>query len=460
MRDENSCKMSAKPSILAVTSLYLVLYTTVITFSTIGCSGTGSWNTSHVSQALWRWQRRTPFAIMQDPESPRRRSWYGRTFRFYDPDYVAIHRLESIIYNLNNINDTVNYEYIWSLSKQIQLSGFGVLSNRIMKLYLTVCKHIVREQQVFYENPKARKLMHALGFQSITIHEYNALNLNDDEQINKMNITQSGIKKLKLLLLASRGSENYLTAVMNASNVFQQSADIQERAYNQISSTHSSAGVPVWIWSNFPWLAAPEFTYFPTHTFLLYFGALYEFLWTRYHHEFGFPDYDSMLLIGYDNKELVKKMDFVKYLMDRYRLRIHQKFSESKRETPRWMEQYAQQKEYSDTKLDASSRWTNSIQLMWMNVKMAQRSLCWALAEAVRLNELLMPDNEALTNQFMTEYVLAITEGGFLKIMWSKEIPFVRRIIRGLIDFNEPRDSGATFRLQEILRLICSARMG
>ena len=68
------------------------------------------------------------------------------------------------------------------------------------------------------------------------------------------------------------------------------------------------------------------------------------------------------------------KVEFVNYMMKRYRFRINDMFSESKRETLRWMEQYVQQIESNDTNLD---------------VRTAQRSLWWALIEAVRSNKLL-----------------------------------------------------------------------
>ena len=396
------------------------------------------------------------------------RSLSRQAFRFDDPNYAALYRLESIIYYLKGINDTVNYELIWSLSKQIQLSSVGYIKKRFDRIDQYVCKHILKEQRVFYENPKARKLMHALGVQSITMHEYNALNLNDDEQINKMNISENGTKKLKLLLLASRGSENYLTADLNGSSdghVSQQSVDIQTRAYNEVINTHNIVGVPVWIWANFPWLAAPAATrfpiYFPSQTFLLYFGALYEFLWTRYHHEFGFPNFDSMFFLSDDDEELVKKVEFVKYMMDRYRLRIHEKFRESQKETFRWMEEYDQQvlPDLSETNSDVTSAWLKS---MWMKVRARQqRSLLWTLTEAVRLNQLLMPDDVLLTNQFMTEYVLAITgEGTILKISSEREIPFVSKIIMELIDFNGPQETQTTLRLREILREIEQSQIG
>ena len=360
------------------------------------------------------------------------RSLIQRTFRFYDPNYEAMHKLESIIYNLEDTNGTVNYDSIWSLSQQIQFSTIGAIRKRFNRLDQFVCKHILKEKGIFF-NPKARKLMHALGFQSITMHEYNALNLNDDEQIHKMNISQSGTQKLKLLLLASRGQENHLTVDLSGYS------DV-----NEISSTHNIVGALLCIWSNFPWLAALAST-FQTQTVLLYFGALYDFLWNRYHHEFGFPPFDSML---------VNEMEFVKYMMDRHRLRIHEKFSESKKKTFRWMEEHAQQQDYSETNLGATSMWMKKIRFMWMNVREAQRSLFWALKEAVRLNELLMPGDEVLANQFMTEYVLAITEGGILRITWSEERPFLTRIIKKLIRFNV-QETETTLRLREILRAVC-----
>ena len=392
-------------------------------------------------------ERILSFVEMRYSDSARIRSLSRRTFRFYDPDYVAMDKLESIIYDLESINDTVNYDDIWSLSKQMQLSSISDISKRVLKLCQFICKYILKEQRAFLENPKARKLMHALGFQSITIHEYDALNLKDDEQIQKLNISESGIKKLKLLLLASRGSENHLTAVLNDSDVFQQSAHLQQRAYNEISSTHKLRAVPLWIWSNFPWLAAPAGTYFPAYTSMLYFGALHEFLWRRYYHEFGFPKYDSTYFISnLDDEDLIEKIEFVKYMMDRYRLRIHESFSESKRETLQWMEEYVLRIGPDDIALDVGTS--------WMSVKQAQRCLYWTLTEAVRLNELLMPDEEVLTNQFMTEYVLAITEGIILKITSRKQIPFVRKIIMDLIDFNGPEEIEKTLRLKEILKLV------
>ena len=424
------------------------------------------------------WERMLSFVDTRYSDPVHLRSLNRRTFRFYDPDYVAMHKLESIIYNLKDINDTVNYDYIWSLSKQIQLSSIGAIHKTFDRLDEFVCKHILKEQRTFYETPKARKLMHALGFQSISMHEYNALNLNDDEQIRRLNLSESGIKKLKLLLLASRGSENYLSAVLNTSSdgnvsgnvsgdVSQQSAVIQKRAYNEMSIcypiTHNIVGNPVSIWSNFPWLAAPAsphfFTYVPVQTHLLYFDALYDFLWTRYHHEFGFPNFDSMFVRSVDDEELVKKVEFVKYIMDRYRLRIHEKFSESQEDTFRWMEGYVQQElqelnETNQAMLGATPEWINSLRLMWMNVRTAQRSLFWALTEALRLNQLLMPDDVVLIHQFMTEYVLAITEAGFLKISSKEEIPFVNQIIMELIDFNGPQEMQTTLRLREVLRVI------
>ena len=404
------------------------------------------------------WERMLSFVDMRYSDTAHFRLVNRRTCRFYESDYVAMYNLESIIYNLESINSTflywrnlapyqVNYDDIWSLSKQIQLSCVGDISRRIQKLCQFVCKHILKSQRVFFENPKARKLMHALGFKSITIHEYNALNLNDDEHIRKLNITESGIKKLKLLLLASRASENYLTAVLNESSGFQQSADLQEREYNQIVSTHNIAGFSVWIWSNFPWLAAPESTYFPTYTSLLYFGALQEFLWSKYHHEFGFPEYDALFFISeLDDEEMVKKVQFVKYMMDRYRYRIHETFRESKMEIWRWMEQYVQEIQSNDTGAE--------VKIMWINVRTAQRSLYWTLAEAVRLNKLLMADDEVLTNQFMTKYVLSILESCTLEITSRKEVPFVRETIMKLIKFNGPQEKENALTLREILRTI------
>ena len=103
------------------------------------------------------------------------------------------------------------------------------------------------------------------------------------------------------------------------------------------------------------------------------------FLWTEYHHEFGFPKYDSLFFISeLDDEEMVKKVEFVKYMMDNYRLRIHETFSESKMEIWRWMEQYVQTIQSNDTDVE--------METMWMNVRTAQRSLYWTLAEAVRLN--------------------------------------------------------------------------
>ena len=425
-----------------------ILYTFIISVAICCCKAV---NASQVPDELW--QRVLSFVDMKHSNSAIIQTLDRRTFRFYDPDFVAIHNLESIIYKLESINDTADYHDIWSLSKQIQLSSIGIIAKRFDKLCQFVCDRLLSKQRVFYENRNARKLMHALGFKSIGIHEYIFLNLNDDEQIRKLHLTKSGIKKLKLLLLASRGSVDYLTAVLNDSkgiSVSQQSADIQEHAYNQIAGTHNFNGDPLWIWFNFPWLAAPDFTYFPAHSFLLYFGALYEFLWKRYHHEFGFPKYHSMFYISdFDDKDLVQKMEFVKYLMDRYRFKVHEKFSETKRETLRWMDQY--------TPPAAGTS-------MWLNVKTAQRSLFWTLAEAVRLNKLLMPRDEVLANQFMTAYVLEIagtTGGGILAInLHPKQIFFVETLIKQLIEFNGPDDPKTDKRLRGILRVIKSVGMG
>ena len=383
----------------------------------------------------------TSFVDMKDCDTAYPQLLGRRTSLFENSDFLAMHNLESIIYNLKNINDTVNFDLIWSLSKRIQFSSANAIEERFQKLCQFVEEHILSEKLVFFNNPKARNLMHALGFKSIGIHEYNALNLYDDEHICKLSITDSGIKKLKLLLLASRGQENHLTAVLSDSIVFQQSTDIQEREYNKISSTHNIANVPVWIWFNFPWLSAPKGARFASHTFILYFGALYEFLWTRYHHEFGFPKYDTIFRAELHDQDMVKKIEFVKYMMDRYRFRIHDMFSESKRDTLRWMEQYVQQIGPNDTNLE---------------VRTAQRSMWWVMAEAVRLNKLLMSDDDTLSNQFMTHYVLAIAEEGVLTVM----MPFVRRIIQELIKFNGPGDNETTLRLRVVLRRINKVRVG
>ena len=263
-------------------------------------------NISNLPDELW--QRTLTFVDMRQSDAADLRTLDRRTYRFYDPDYVAVHRLESTIYSLESINDTVDYDMIWTLTKQIQLSSIGDVQLRAIRVHRHVVTGILAEQTLFDETPKARRLMHALGFRSISIHEYNDLTLDVDH----WNITESGKYKLKLLLLASRGSEPFLTAMLNGTMAMDEPASMH--TYNHIVNMHDSAGFPVWVWYHFPWIAAPANSCYQTHTFLLYFGALYEFLWTRFHHEFGFPKYDSMFYISdLDESDTVKQLDFVKF---------------------------------------------------------------------------------------------------------------------------------------------------
>ena len=120
-----------------------------------------------------------------------------RTLPLDNLGFLAMHNFESIIFNLKSINDTFKYNLIRSLSKRIQFPSPGALDERFQKFGQFVEEHIISEKRVFLNNAKTLKLMLALGFKSMGIHEYNALNLYDDEHIRKLSITDSGIMKLK-----------------------------------------------------------------------------------------------------------------------------------------------------------------------------------------------------------------------------------------------------------------------
>lgn len=382
------------------------------------------------------WHRTLSFVDMKDPEAGNLRSLDLRTYQFYYPDYAAIHRLESIIYRSGfGWSSTVDYELIWNLSKQIQLSRIGDIKRRGIQVHRYVIGRISEQHAIFLHYPEARRLMHALGMRSISIHEYDALTLDVDH----MNLTESGKQKLKLLLLASRGSEYFLTAVLNVRN-----SSSSFHVYNQIVCMPNPAGFPVWMWFHFPWISAPEMTYYQSHSFLLYFGALYEFLWTRFHDEFAFPEYDSMFYVtDLDDDELVKKVDFVKFMMDRHHFRIHEKFSDSKKEMVRWMDRCL----YSKT--------DRRIVPGWVRVKRAQKSFFWIISEAVRLNELLMSANETLSDQFLMEYILSVSAQCGLNLnMRPEQILYIETVITHLMDFNGDNNAVANAKLRDILRVI------
>ena len=296
--------------------------------------------------------------------------------------------------------------------------------------------------------------MHALGYRSISIHEYNAMTLDDDVFVININITKSGKQKLRLLLLASRASQPFQSAVINVSEngTSNSNSCSPGSAYVQMEEVRNTAGCTVWIRSHFPWLAAPECSYFNTYSHELYFGCLYEFLWTRYYHEFEFPPFGSVRYISdFDDDETLKELEFVEYLMDKYRFRIHQPFNVTKRKIIRWM---------NDDHLSGSTgnveadKWLMS---MWNTVQLAQNSICWTISEAERLNKLLMAEFHELCEEFMTEYVLAILGDGVFDInsqLALEEILFVDNVILRLIGFNLEKDSAAAMKLTEIFSAI------
>ena len=121
------------------------------------------------------WHRTLTFVDMKHSEALHLRTLDRRTRRFYASDYTAMRRLECIIYSLESINQTVDYDLIWTLSKQIQLSSVGAIQLRVIQIQRYVVTRILGKHMRL--NSKARKFMHALGFSSITIPEYNTLSL-------------------------------------------------------------------------------------------------------------------------------------------------------------------------------------------------------------------------------------------------------------------------------------------
>lgn len=167
-------------------------------------------NVSNLPEELWH--RTLTFVDMTDPQSAYFPTLNRRTHQFYRTDYTAIRLLELHVNAIKDINDVIDYDVIWRLSRQIQLSGIASIEKR----YHKVCKYVNRllrgsGQYINYISPKERQLMHALGYRSISIHEYNALTLNDDG----INITESGKQKLRLLLLASKASQQFMTAELD-----------------------------------------------------------------------------------------------------------------------------------------------------------------------------------------------------------------------------------------------------
>ena len=389
------------------------------------------------------WHRTLTFVDMEHPQSANLPLLNRRTYQFYEPDYTAISRLESIIYAIKDVNAIVDYKLVWNLSKQVQLSSVPVIETRYHETCMFVDQLSGRSLKVYFVNPKARHLMHALGCRSINMHEYNAMTLDDDN----INITESGKQKLRLLLLASKASQPFQTAVLDLSGEQEQAehndVDAVISNYMQIESMRNSPGFMIWIWSNFPWLASPERCFFHTHSHLLYFDCLYEFLWSRYHHEFGFPPFESRRYISdFDDKELLKKREFVQYLMDKYRFRIHRQFNVTKREMVDWFEMTSAypSTEHEDT---------------WKNLRFATMDLFWNIAQAERLNELLMPDNPTLSNEFMTTYILSIIDEGVFDInahLPYDGIPFVERVIARLVYFNYKENTDDAYRLKELLQ--------
>ena len=313
-------------------------------FLSIGIEYCNTLNTSNLSEELWH--RTLSFVDMKDPKTSHLPALNRRTYQFYDSDYATINQLESIIYGMNHINQTVDYELVWRLSKQLQLSSVEIIRQRYNQVYNYVSHQLLAaapSQQntpnMYFVNPNARHLMHALGYRSISIHEYNAMTLDDDVFVININITESGKQKLRLLLLASKATQTFETAVLDLSKEEMNDPRAHELAYMKMEQVVNTASRSIWIWSHFPWLAAPQYSWvFHTHSFLLYFGCLYDFLWSRYHHEFGFPEFHSVRYISdFDDEELLEKLKFVKYLMDKYRFRLHRQFKVTKREIIRWM---------------------------------------------------------------------------------------------------------------------------
>ena len=141
------------------------------------------------------------------------------------------------------------------------------------------------------------------------IHEYDAITLDDDT----INMTDGGKQKLKLLLLASKASAPFATAILNLSREEMDDPEAQTLCYTQMELVTNVAGCPRWIWSHFPWMSSPETSIYYTETYKFYFFCLYEFLWSRYHHEFGFPDFDSVrYLSDFDDEATSKKLKFVR----------------------------------------------------------------------------------------------------------------------------------------------------
>ena len=90
---------------------------------------------------------------------------------------------------------------------------------------------------------------------------------------------------------------------------------------------------------------------------------------------------------------------------------------------------------------------------MWMNVRSLQRDLYWTITEAERLNKLLMADDYMLSEEFMTEYVLALLEKGVFSIdsqLLPKDTPFVEAVIVRLIAFNWKRNRIAAMKLTQL----------
>ena len=122
------------------------------------------------------------------------------------------------------------------------------------------------------------------------------------------------------------------------------------------------------------------------------------------------------------------------------------------RATVKWMDRYLLGKGN-----DAPG---NSIMTGWMRVRAAQKSFFWVISEAVRLNELLTADNETLSDQFLIEYVLTISDGCGLDLsLRPEQLPFVEKIITHLIDFNGPQDMTTNAKLRGILNVIRSTTM-
>ena len=290
---------------------------------------------------------------------------HTKTNKDYQEELEMVQQLQSMVYAIEGINDSVPCPVISNLTEKLELSKTYILKRTRMTQYVA---------NIYYSNPeKFRRAMHAFQYKSITISQYQSLSFDE-----LSSLSQDAKEKLKIFIGRSRALVPMISADLPP----------DEKPTKIVSMGRHQ------VYLHFPWIRLRYCLreYPNCHSNGLYLGYLMEFIWSNFHKEMNIPSQESIWYISKDGDDY-KQLQFLKLLMDRYHLRIDQK---------------------------------NAFWHRWMLGSVTGiYSFMWILDETDRLNHIFLPSNISFKYQFMTEFIIDVVERHKIPRQTRKNVTYV-----------------------------------